>query len=83
MNKKGFAHPLRNQGAPRSGGPTQSNRADLFSIGVLLTHENKQVKFYDDLIKGKQVIVNFMYLLHGRLPDGHGEVGSSPQGDEG
>jgi protein SCO1/2 len=32
-----------------------------FWNGVLLTHENKQVKFYDDLIHGKQVIVNFMY----------------------
>jgi protein SCO1/2 len=41
--------------------PLSSNRVDLFSNGVLLTHENKQVKFYDDLIKGRQVIVNFMY----------------------
>jgi protein SCO1/2 len=36
-------------------------RVARFSNGVLLTHENKQVKFYDDLIHGKQVIVNFMY----------------------
>src|SRR5262245_23602379 len=45
----------------------QVQRPDLpymvgkFSNGVLLTHENKQVKFYDDLIHGKQAIINFMY----------------------
>jgi protein SCO1 len=41
--------------------PHSSNRVDLFSNGALLTHENKQVKFYDDLMKGKQALVNFMY----------------------
>jgi len=41
--------------------PYSSNKVDLFSNGVLLTHENKQVKFYDDLMKGKQALVNFMY----------------------
>lgn len=32
-----------------------------FSNALLRTHENKQVRFYDDLIKGKQVIINLMY----------------------
>src|SRR5262245_39673368 len=32
-----------------------------FTNASLLTHENKQVNFYDDLIKGKQVIINLMY----------------------
>jgi protein SCO1/2 len=41
--------------------PRASNRVDLFSNGVLLTHENKQVRFYDDLMKGRQAIINFMY----------------------
>ena len=36
-------------------------RVGRFSNGVLLTHENKQVKFYDDLIHGRQAIINFMY----------------------
>jgi protein SCO1/2 len=28
----------------------------------LTTHEGKKVKFYDDLIKDKIVIINFMYV---------------------
>jgi protein SCO1/2 len=28
---------------------------------VLRTHDNKQVKFYNDLIKGRQVVINMMY----------------------
>ena len=28
---------------------------------VLTNHEGKQVRFYDDLIKGKIVVINFMY----------------------
>jgi protein SCO1/2 len=29
----------------------------------LTTHENRQVKFYDDLIKGKIVVINMMYAM--------------------
>jgi len=28
---------------------------------VLKTHEGKNVRFYDDLLKGKIVLINFMY----------------------
>lgn len=28
---------------------------------VLTTHENKTVRFYDDLVKGKVVLINFMF----------------------
>jgi protein SCO1/2 len=28
---------------------------------VLTTHENKTVRFYDDLVRGKVVIINFMF----------------------
>jgi protein SCO1/2 len=28
---------------------------------VLKTHENRQVRFYDDLVKGKHIVLNFMY----------------------
>lgn len=32
-----------------------------FTNALLRTHEDKQVKFYDDLIRGRQVIINMMY----------------------
>jgi len=34
---------------------------DLFTNAVLRSHEDKPVKFYDDVIKGKQVVINMMY----------------------
>jgi protein SCO1 len=40
---------------PASPGPA------LFTNALVRTHENKQVRFYDDLIKGRQVLVNLMY----------------------
>ena len=39
------------------GGP----RAAYFPNFVLRTHEDKRVHFYDDLIKGKIVVINMMY----------------------
>jgi protein SCO1/2 len=33
----------------------------VFTNALLRTHENKEVRFYDDLIRGKQVIINLMY----------------------
>jgi protein SCO1/2 len=35
--------------------------ANLFTNALVRTHEGRQVRFYDDLIKGRQVIVNMMY----------------------
>src|SRR5215510_9601880 len=35
--------------------------ADRIPNVVLTTHEGAQTRFYDDLVKGKQVIVNMMY----------------------
>jgi protein SCO1/2 len=35
--------------------------AKYFTNAVFRTHENKEVRFYDDLIKGKHVVINFMY----------------------
>jgi protein SCO1/2 len=60
MTRRDLLTRFAGQGAAVQG-LNSSNRADLSSIGVLLTHENNQVKFYDDLIKGRQVIINFMY----------------------
>jgi protein SCO1/2 len=36
----------------------------------LTTHEGKKVRFYDDLIRGKIVILNFMYTLCGDICPG-------------
>ncbi len=36
-------------------------RANYFPNVVLQTHENQSVKFYDDLVQGKIVVINFMY----------------------
>jgi protein SCO1/2 len=35
--------------------------AQLVSNPVLRTQDNEQVRFYDDLIKGKQAVINMMY----------------------
>ena len=32
-----------------------------FANVALVTHEGKTVRFYDDLVKGKIVAINFMY----------------------
>jgi len=46
-----------------------SQGAAKFTNAVLRTQDNKEVKFYDDLIKGKQCVVNLMYAeCHGACP---------------
>lgn len=35
--------------------------AKHFTNASLRTHENKEVRFYDDLIKGRQTLINLMY----------------------
>lgn len=35
--------------------------ADLIPNVQLRTHEGRQVRFYDDLVKGRQVVINMMY----------------------
>lgn len=43
--------------------------ATRYTNAVLRTQDNKEVKFYDDLIRGKQCVVNFMYAeCHGACP---------------
>jgi protein SCO1/2 len=43
--------------------------ASRYTNAVLRTQDNKEVRFYDDLIRGKQVVVNFMYAeCHGACP---------------
>lgn len=41
--------------------PMQGPRAGYFPNFTLTTHEGCQVRFYDDLLAGKIVMVNFMY----------------------
>jgi protein SCO1 len=38
-----------------------SRGAKRFTNALLRTHENQEVRFYDDLIKGRQAIINMMY----------------------
>lgn len=57
MNRRDLFTNLANN---RSG-PGASLGPGYFTNAVLRTHENKEVRFYDDLIKGKHVVINFMY----------------------
>ena len=46
-----------------------SQGAAKFTNAVLRTQDNKEVKFYDDLIKGRQCVINLMYAeCHGACP---------------
>lgn len=56
-DKPSGAPPAPVQGVPHAGSPGPA----IFTNALLRTHENKQVRFYDDLIKGKQVLMNLMY----------------------
>lgn len=48
--------------APVQGVPHVASPGPMFFTNALLrTHENKEVRFYDDLIRGKQVLMNLMY----------------------
>jgi protein SCO1 len=41
--------------------PAASMGPEFYTNAVLRTHENKPVKFYDDLIRGKISLINFIY----------------------
>lgn len=41
--------------------PAASMGPEFYTNAVLRTHENKEVRFYDDLIKGKLTLINFIY----------------------
>jgi len=46
-----------------------SQGAAKFTNAVLRTQDNKEVRFYDDLIRGKQAVINLMYAdCHGACP---------------
>ena len=63
MNRRGllalaFATPKSASGGT---GANDGPRSGYFPNFVLRTHENKPVRFYDDLIRGKIVVINMMY----------------------
>ncbi len=46
-----------------------SQGAAKFTNALLRTQDNNEVRFYDDLIKGKQCVINLMYAqCHGACP---------------
>src|SRR3989442_8677148 len=52
---------LRGVALGRESAPRPGPRAGYFPNAILRTHQNKPVRFHDDLIKGKVVLINFMY----------------------
>jgi protein SCO1 len=46
---------------PDKSRPAASLGPEYYTNGLFRTHENKPVRFYDDLIKGKISIINFMF----------------------
>ena len=56
-----FTDPLANLLTDPNRVSDRGPRAGYFPNVALRTHEGKSVRFYDDLIKGKIVVINFMY----------------------
>src|SRR5262245_47665872 len=54
--KKKRPRPVPQRFPPRGG-----FRQNYFTDVPLLTHENKKVRFYTDLLKDKIAVINFMY----------------------
>lgn len=54
-----FAIPRTREDPLRAQQP--SSGAATFTNALLRTHENQEIRFYDDLIKGKQVLISFMH----------------------
>jgi protein SCO1 len=66
----GFAALATLPGPPNSPGrngfaetPSAERRRNRFLNLPLTTHEGREVRFYDDLIMGKTVLLNFMYTI--------------------
>ena len=43
--------------------PASVRRRNRFLNVALITHEGREVRFYDDLLKGKTVLLNFFYTI--------------------
>lgn len=46
-----------------AGNSSAERRRNRFLNVALTTHEGREVRFYDDLIKGKSVLLNFFYTI--------------------
>src|SRR4026209_2439295 len=57
----GSAAPFAANGRQRIPSSREAIRARYFPNVVLRTHEDRPVRFYDDLIRDKVVVINFMY----------------------
>jgi protein SCO1 len=49
--------------APVMDDPREQLRRERFPNVPLLTHAGREVRFYDDLLKDKKVVINFMYTV--------------------
>jgi protein SCO1/2 len=58
VNRRSF---LTNYGSSQPCSASATRGPAFYTNAVLRTHEGKRVKFYDDLIKDKHVVINFMY----------------------
>ena len=59
--QSGAASPVVPAGGTVAAAGEKSAAAAYFPNHVLLTQENRPVRFYDDLLKGKVVLINFMF----------------------
>jgi protein SCO1/2 len=64
---QGFASPLAPEDHWKKIDPREVIRQRYFPNVVLTTHENKKVRLYDDLVKDKVMLINFMYTSCERL----------------
>lgn len=64
------ASTTQNNTTVRPQSTVEQRRRDRFPNLTLLTHEGKEVRFYDDLIKDKAVFINFMYARCGDICPG-------------
>lgn len=57
--------------APALGAPIQNAREQMrlkhFPNLELVTHEGKSVRFYDDILRDRKVVINFMYTVCGNI----------------
>ncbi|HWP43983.1 MAG TPA: SCO family protein [Blastocatellia bacterium] len=60
MNRRALFTSLAGR-RPPDGRNDPSYARKRFTNALLRTHHGKEVRFYDDLIKGKQVVMNLMY----------------------
>jgi len=61
LSMLGGSPPAAGRGTPAPRTASRGPRAGYLPNFELTTHEGKRVRFYDDLLRGKLVLINFMY----------------------